>query len=82
MAMFAPRRVPPCLTCSVAVLKIFMILNAALKQAVKLGIIPRNPADALERPKPQRKEMKVWDENQVITFISTLEQLSSKLENR
>ena len=24
MAMLAPRRVPPCLTCSVAVLKIFM----------------------------------------------------------
>ena len=57
---------------SATVLKIFRILNTALKQAVKLGIISRNPADSVERPKIQRKEMKVWDETQVMHFISTL----------
>lgn len=54
------------------VLKIFNIINTALKQAVKLGIISRNPADSVERPRLQRKEMKVWDETQVMHFIATL----------
>lgn len=56
-----------------SVLKIYMILNAALMQAVRLGIIMRNPADAVDRPKPQRKEMRVWDENQVMSFIAAFE---------
>jgi len=56
-----------------SVLRIFRILNAAFKYAVRLGIIPRNPADVVDRPRQRRKEMKVWDETQVISFISSIE---------
>lgn len=33
------------------------VLRAGLKQAVKWQMIPRNPADATEPPRPQRREM-------------------------
>ena len=41
------------------------ILHRALKQAVKMGIIGRNPTDATNPPRPSEREMKFLDENQV-----------------
>ena len=40
------------------VILIHSVLHKALKQAVRLGIIIANPADAITRPKSRRKEMK------------------------
>lgn len=41
------------------------VLKEALGQAVKWQIIPRNPADAVEPPRPARKEMQVLTAEQI-----------------
>jgi integrase len=41
------------------------VLKEALGQAVKWQIIPRNPADAVEPPRPTRKEMRVFTPDQI-----------------
>ncbi len=45
----------------------------SLKRAVKLGILGYNPADGVTPPKTQKKEMQVWDENQVQTYLLTID---------
>jgi integrase len=45
------------------------VLHRALVHAVKLGILPRNPAEATMPPKPKRKEMKFLDENQALQLL-------------
>lgn len=47
------------------------VLHRALVHAVKLGLIPRNPDDATMPPKPKRKEMQFYDENQVQQLLIT-----------
>jgi integrase len=49
------------------------LLHAALEYAVDQAIIPRNPADGVRKPKRARVEMKVWDADQLATFIGTTE---------
>lgn len=49
--------------------KIHTLLHSALTQAVKMGTIPRNPADAVMQPKEPSKEMKILDENQVSQLL-------------
>jgi integrase len=44
-------------------------LHRALKIAVKWGLIPRNPADAIEPPRCQRNEVQTMDEDGVSTFL-------------
>ena len=44
---------------------IHAVLHCAFVQAVKWGLIGRNPVDAVDRPKPRRVEMKVLNDNQV-----------------
>jgi integrase len=45
------------------------ILHKALKQAVKMGTIGRNPTDATTPPRPVEKEMKFLDESQVSQLL-------------
>lgn len=45
------------------------VLHGALRQALRLGLIPRNPAQAAIVPRPKRSEMQVWTESQVSTFL-------------
>lgn len=51
------------------VLHYHRILSQALKQAVKWQLLTRNPADAVEPPRPERKEMIVLDEDQTATLL-------------
>ena len=45
------------------------VLHRALVQAVKLGLIFRNPDDATSPPKPQKAEMQFYDKEQVQQFL-------------
>ena len=55
------------------VLQHHRILHEALDQAVKWQLIPRNPADAVETPKPSRKEMNHLDEEGTIKLLNAAE---------
>jgi len=44
-------------------------LHRALKCAVKLGMIARNPADVVDAPKVKRHEMQVMSESDIHTFL-------------
>jgi integrase len=44
------------------VLHLHRVLREALQHAVRLQLLARNPADAVEPPRPQRREMKYLDE--------------------
>jgi len=47
------------------------VLREALGQAVRWQIIPRNPADAVEPPRPARKEMRVLTAEQIDRLLET-----------
>ena len=55
------------------VILIHAVIRRALNQAVKMGVIGRNPAMAVTRPKFHRKEMKTLSDNQVRTLLSIAE---------
>lgn len=55
------------------VILIHAVLHKALKQALKMGIIGRNPADAVTRPRFRRKEMRTLSDAQVRSFLSFAE---------
>jgi integrase len=46
------------------------ILSSALKQAVRWNMLPRNPCDAVELPRLERKEMQALSPNEVTKFLS------------
>jgi integrase len=46
------------------------VFHSSLEQAVKMGLILRNPANAVKRPKYEIPEMKFLDEAQVNQFLS------------
>lgn len=48
---------------------IHMVLHHALKDAVRWGRLPRNVADATTPPKPKRREMAVWTQEQARLFL-------------
>ncbi len=48
-----------------ALLKVHTVVRSALTRAVKLGMIPRNPASVVMLPKEPATEMKILDETQV-----------------
>jgi len=54
------------------------ILHRALVQAVKLGLLLRNPDDATIPPKPKRKEMQFLDEGQVQRLLITAERMEDR----
>ena len=51
-------------------LLIHAVLRRALNQALKLGVIGRNPALAVIRPKLKHIEMKALTDSQVRTLLS------------
>ena len=48
---------------------IHSVLHCALNHALRLGIIYRNPSDAVYKPKAKKNEMQVLDENQVKALL-------------
>lgn len=51
------------------VLHYHRILSQALKQAVRWQLLPRNPADAVEPPRPEQRDMVVLDGEQMIKLL-------------
>ena len=49
------------------------VLHRALKQALKWGLIARNPADAVDAPRPERKDIQPLTREQVTTFLIAIE---------
>jgi integrase len=47
----------------------YMTLHSALETAVRWGLLSRNPADVVAPPLPQKKEMRVWDEEETRLFL-------------
>ncbi len=48
---------------------IHSVLHCAMKQAVREGILGRNPVDAVERPKVEQSEFRIWTEEQCRQFL-------------
>ncbi len=49
------------------------VLHKALQQAVKLLLLARNPTDAVDPPRPQRKQIRALDEDQAAALLKVLE---------
>lgn len=47
------------------------VLHGSLKHAQRLGLVTQNWAALVEVPRPERREMLVWDENQVSAFLAS-----------
>lgn len=45
------------------------VLRAALTQAVRHGLVARNVAQVVARPRPREHEMQSWDEAETVTFL-------------
>lgn len=52
-----------------SIYKCHNVIRNALNQAVKYGFIARNAAEAVDTPKVGKKEMKFWNERQVMEFL-------------
>lgn len=48
----------------------FAILREALSHAVRWGLLVRNPTDSVDPPRRRRRDMRVWDEEQVRLFLA------------
>jgi integrase len=48
------------------------VIHAALATAVRRGLLYRNAADMVDKPKGTRKEFQTWDENEVNQFLNSL----------
>lgn len=48
------------------------VLHRALQQAVTIGYIPYNPADACKLPRVQRKEINPLDDDQITAFLAAI----------
>ncbi len=48
------------------------VLHRALQQAVAIGYIPFNPADACKLPRVQRKEINPLDDEQITAFLAAI----------
>jgi integrase len=55
-----------------SVRRIHSVLHKALATAVKWQLLPRNPADAVDKPRPARKPMQYLKASQVMNFLQTL----------
>jgi integrase len=49
------------------------VFHKALKDAVREGLVPRNAAEGVELPRPQRPETVAWTAAQVHTFLAYVE---------
>ncbi|MCZ8518857.1 site-specific integrase [Paenibacillus caseinilyticus] len=50
---------------------IHKVLTTALNQAVKWGMLQKNVASLVEKPRPRAKELSVWNEEEAKRFIKT-----------
>ncbi len=48
------------------------VLHAAMKQALKMGLIRVNPCDSVVLPRVEKKEIHPLDESQISTFLQTI----------
>lgn len=48
------------------------LLGTALKHALQLGLIYRNPVEAVKRVKPQKRDLKVWEPSEVQRLITAI----------
>src|SRR5262245_55631216 len=55
---------------STTVRKMYSVLHAALNEAVALGVIPRNVATGVRKPRLRRVEMKAWNPEQARKFLA------------
>ena len=55
------------------VLHTHRVLREALAHAVKWGVLARNPADAVDPPRPERKTLEMWDTETIDTFLEATE---------
>ena len=51
------------------------VLREALAHAVKWGVLVRNPADAVDPPRPERKTINMWDTKTVNTFLEAAKEI-------
>jgi integrase len=51
----------------------YTVLHGCLKHAQRLGLVSQNWAELVEVPRPEKREMSVWDEGQVSLFLSTVD---------
>ncbi|USK86144.1 site-specific integrase [Peribacillus asahii] len=49
--------------------KVHTLINDSLKKAERWGVILRNPASLVDRPKAEKKEISVWNVQEVQTFL-------------
>jgi integrase len=49
--------------------KLHTLINDSLKKAERWGLIYKNPASLVDRPKTVKKEIKVWNVKEVQTFL-------------
>lgn len=47
-----------------------IVLHGLLSHALRLGLIHRNWTEAVECPRPEKKEMQIWNESQVNQFLA------------
>jgi len=62
-----------------SVVHLHSVLRQALNHAIKLGLIPRNPATMTTPPKSRPKEMNVLNEGQVQTFLLAADEYQSDI---
>jgi integrase len=53
------------------ILSVHAVLHKGLNQALKLGLIGRNPAHAVTRPRVKKKEMKTFTVSQSVQFLNS-----------
>lgn len=53
---------------------IHTVLRKAFSDAIRWGLLDRNPADAADPPRVERKEMQTWSASEVREFLSALKQ--------
>jgi integrase len=56
-----------------SVIQVHLLIKQSLDRAVKWGMIPNNPAAAVDPPRYRKKEMEVWSEDEVRRFLEVAE---------
>lgn len=51
--------------------KVYTIIKDSLNSAIKFDLLAKNVCDKVDRPKIQKKEMKVWNLDEVQRFLNT-----------
>ncbi len=55
------------------VLHFYRVLKRTLGQAVRWGLVPRNPCDLVDPPRVQQVEMKALDEEQLLALLAAIQ---------